>query len=136
MRCRAATRWSAILTACIFAIGTCFGHLSGVHYQNKTHWDDYLAAVDADELPLHRGLAPSQRELLIRELVLGLKRGRIDTSRLAKKFGVDPLSEWASVWQALTDEGYLEPLGRQSQPQLTRRGLLEVDRLLHRFFDA
>ena len=29
-----------------------FGHLSGIHYQNKTHWDDYLAAIDAEQLPL------------------------------------------------------------------------------------
>jgi len=111
-----------------------FGHLSGVHYQNKTHWDDYLAAVEAGELPLHRGLAPTNRELLIRELVLGLKRGRIDTARLKHKFGVDPLVEWASVWRELVAEGYLEPL--QGEPRLTRRGLLEVDRLLHRFFAA
>jgi oxygen-independent coproporphyrinogen-3 oxidase len=109
-----------------------FGHLSGVHYQNKTHWDDYLAAVEAGELPLYRGLAPTNRELLIRELVLGLKRGRIDTARLKNKFGVDPLVEWGSVWQELVAEGYLEPL--EGEPRLTRRGLLEVDRLLHRFF--
>jgi oxygen-independent coproporphyrinogen-3 oxidase len=109
-----------------------FGHLSGVHYQNKTHWDDYLAAVEAGELPLYRGLAPTNRELLIRELVLGLKRGWIDTARLKNKFGVDPLVEWGSVWQELVAEGYLEPL--EGEPRLTRRGLLEVDRLLHRFF--
>ncbi|MFM9196963.1 MAG: coproporphyrinogen-III oxidase family protein, partial [Planctomycetia bacterium] len=30
-----------------------FGHLSGLHYQNATHWDDYLAAVEAGRLPLH-----------------------------------------------------------------------------------
>ena len=121
----------------LIALGVAsFGHLSGVHYQNKTHWDDYLGAVEAGELPLHRGLAPSRRELLIRELVLGLKRGGIDTGRLAEKFGVDPLSEWSGVWQGLADEGYLEPLTPQSQPRLTRQGLLAVDRLLHRFFDA
>ncbi len=121
----------------LIALGVAsFGHLSGVHYQNKTHWDDYLGAVEAGELPLHRGLAPSRRELLIRELVLGLKRGGIDTGRLAEKFGVDPLSEWGGVWQGLADEGDLEPLTPQSQPRLTRQGQLAVDRLLHRFFDA
>jgi len=113
-----------------------FGHLSGVHYQNKTHWDDYLEAVEAGHLPLHRGLAPSRRELLTRELVLGLKRGGVDTVRLAKKFGVDPLVEWGDVWQGLVDEGYLLPPEGGASPQLTRRGLLEVDALLPRFFDA
>jgi oxygen-independent coproporphyrinogen-3 oxidase len=111
-----------------------FGHLSGVHYQNATHWDDYLTAVEAGRLPIHRGLAPSSRELLIRELVLGLKRGRLDADRLARKFGVDPRVEWAAEWEALESEGYLQrtPAG----PTLSRRGLLEIDALLPRFFDA
>ncbi len=113
-----------------------FGHLSGVHYQNKTHWDDYLASVEAGQLPIHRGLAASSRELLTRELILGLKKGSVDIARLTAKFGVDPLAEWASIWQGLADEGYLEPLQDTSPPRLTRRGLLEVDALLPRFFPA
>ena len=28
-----------------------FGHLSGVHYQNAPHWDDYLGDVEAGRLP-------------------------------------------------------------------------------------
>ena len=75
-----------------------FGHLSGIHYQNKTHWDDYLAAIDAHELPLGRGLVANPRELLIRELVLGLKKGSVDTARLSSKFGVDPVVEWSQAW--------------------------------------
>ena len=111
-----------------------FGHLSGRHYQNKPHWDDYLGAVEAGQLPIYRGLAPSAQELLTRELVLGLKKGVVDTERLAAKFGVNPLTEWASVWQELESEGYLEPLQGDSRPRLTRRGLLQVDALLPRFF--
>jgi len=111
-----------------------FGHLSGMHYQNATHWDDYLSAVESGRLPIRRGLAPTRRELLIRELVLGLKRGRLDTDRLARKFGVDPRVEWRSQWQGLAADGYLDmtPAG----PVLSRRGLLEVDGFLPRFFEA
>ena len=111
-----------------------FGHLSGVHYQNATHWDDYLAAVEAGRLPIHRGLAPTSRELLIRELVLGLKRGRLDAGRLARKFGIDPLAEWADQWRSLESDGYLERTA--DGPVLSRRGLLQIDSLLPRFFDA
>ena len=110
-----------------------FGHLSGLHYQNATHWDDYLTAVEAGRLPICRGLAPTPRELLIRELVLGLKRGRLDSGRLARKFGIDPLQEWAQQWQMLAAEGYLEQAA--TGPVLSRRGLLEIDALLPRFFD-
>ena len=109
-----------------------FGHLSGIHYQNATHWDDYLGAVEAGRLPIHRGLVPTPRELLIRELILGLKRGRLDTRRVAAKFGVDPLVEWRSQWAALAAEGLLE--GGDGLV-LTRSGLLQVDAILHRFFE-
>jgi len=111
-----------------------FGHLSGVHYQNATHWDEYLAAVEAGGLPIHRGLAPTPRELFIRELVLGLKRGRLDAGRLFRKFGVDPLVEWADQWRSLESEGYLERTA--AGPVLSRRGLLQIDSLLPRFFDG
>ena len=110
-----------------------FGHLSGVHYQNATHWDDYLGAVEAGRLPIARGLVPSPRELLLREVVLGLKRGSLDARRLAAKYGIDPLVEWGPVWESLAADGWLEAV--RPQPVLTRAGLLRVDALLHRFFE-
>ena len=112
-----------------------FGHLSGIHYQNKTHWDDYLAAIDSDQLPLGRGFVAEPRELLIRELVLGLKKGSVDTARLCAKHGVDPIREWSVVWSNLGEKGFLEPLDTNNFPTLTRQGLLQVDSLLHHFFD-
>jgi oxygen-independent coproporphyrinogen-3 oxidase len=112
-----------------------FGHLSGIHYQNKTHWDDYLAAIDADQLPVGRGFVAESRELLIRELVLGLKKGSVDTARLCTKYGIDPLIEWAGVWSDLGEKGFFEPIGTNDFPTLTRQGLLQVDSLLHHFFD-
>ena len=111
-----------------------FGHLSGVHYQNEPHWDPYLNAVEAGRLPIHRGLRPTRRELLIRELILGLKKGTIDTRRLAAKFGVDPLVEWGGAWKRLSRDGWLEAIA--PQPVLSRAGLLRVDSLLPAFFEA
>ena len=110
-----------------------FGHVSGVHYQNEPHWDPYLAAVESGQLPIHRGLRPTRRELLIRELVLGLKKGTVDTRRLAAKYGIDPLVEWASQWRQLADAGWLEQT--EPMPVLSRAGLLRVDSLLPAFFD-
>ena len=111
-----------------------FGHLSGVHYQNESHWGPYLEAVESGRLPIHRGLRPTARALLIRELVLGLKRGSIDTHRLAVKYGIDPLQAWQAEWRELADRGWLEPAA--PLPTLTRAGLLRVDALLPLFFEA
>jgi oxygen-independent coproporphyrinogen-3 oxidase len=110
-----------------------FGHVSGVHYQNATHWSDYLAAVAAGRLPVARGLVATSRDLLIREVVLGLKRGRLDTARLTQKYGIDPLVEWRGHWEDLAAEGMIEAVA--APVVLTRRGLLRVDALVPRFFE-
>ena len=111
-----------------------FGHLSGVHYQNEPHWDPYLEAVEGGRLPIARGLALAARELLIRELVLQLKRGRLDAARLHAKYGIDPLAEWRPQWESLREAGHLERL--EPDPVLTRQGLLQVDSLLPAFFEG
>ncbi len=110
-----------------------FGHLSGVHYQNETHWDPYLHAVEAGRLPIHRGLVPTPRERLIRELVLQLKRGWLDPQRLRARHGIDPLAEWAAQWAELERNGFLAAI--EPEPRLSREGLLQVDSLLPTFFD-
>ena len=67
-------------------------------------------------------------------MVLCLKRGWLDTHRLATKFGVDPLEVWGPAWQTLEEEGFVEMA--MGQPRLSRQGLLQVDSLLARFFEA
>jgi oxygen-independent coproporphyrinogen-3 oxidase len=104
-----------------------------VHYQNEPNWEPYLTAVESGRLPIARGLVPTRRDLLLREVVLGLKRGALDTRRLAAKYGIDPLTEWAKQWDSLAAEGVLAAV--PPEPTLTRDGLLKVDALLHRFFD-
>ena len=110
-----------------------FGHLSGLHYQNEPHWDAYLDSVEAGTLPIARGMVPTPRERLIREMILQTKRGWLDTGRLRGKFGVDVLDEWAEIWSGLQTEGFLTI--SDGRIELTRQGLLQVDSLLHRFFE-
>ncbi len=110
-----------------------FGHVSGTHYQNAAHQDDYLNQVESGHLPVARGLAPTRRELLIREMVLGLKRGRLDTARLHRKYGIDPLVAWRGAWERLVADGDVASLG--PPVTLSRAGLLRVDALLPAFFE-
>lgn len=110
-----------------------FGHASGVHYQNLAEWGEYLGALERGELPLSRGMRPTPHQLLIREMILQLKTGRLDAGYFRDKFGVEILDQWPDVWQEYQDEGMVEIEG--DAIRLTRAGLLRVDALLPPFFE-
>ncbi|MGQ0633345.1 MAG: coproporphyrinogen-III oxidase family protein [Planctomycetaceae bacterium] len=110
-----------------------FGHLQGVHYQNVDQLDDYLGLLEAGELPLNRALTPTPHQLLIREMVLQLKEGRISPVPFRDKFGVDILSEFGDTFRRQQEAGYLVVTG--DEIRLTRKGLLQVDTLLPEYFE-
>ena len=84
-------------------------------------------------MPLLRALSLTPKQKLIREMVLQLKGGRLDTAYFSRKFGVDIWNEFQPVYQRLTDEHLI---GRNNGTiQLTRSGLLQVDSLLSEFFE-
>ena len=109
-----------------------FGHLGGVHYQNQHDIVPYLSTVAGGELPVYRALAMTAEEQMIRQFVLQLKRGRLVGQTFREKFGVDVLARWGDTLKRYQDKGYMTVDG--DVVQLTRAGLLEVDRLLHAFF--
>jgi oxygen-independent coproporphyrinogen-3 oxidase len=109
-----------------------FGHINGTHYQNEHDFAPYVARLKAGELPLHRAYTPDNDERLIREFILQLKLGKVDSAYFANKFGVDPLQRFKRQLDALVAEGYLSIAG--TTLTLTREALLQVDRLLHAFF--
>ncbi len=110
-----------------------FGHISGVHYQNLPEWPTYVAALEAGELPLGRGMRPSKHQLLVRELVLQLKTGQLDAGYFRRKFNVEILDDWRDVWKQHEEDGFLTIEG--DAIRLTRAGLLQVDGLLPAFFE-
>ena len=111
-----------------------FGHVSGVHYQNKTEWGDYLGdLLDHGRLPLYRAMRPTPHQLLIREMILQLKKGWLDAGYFRRKFGVEILDEWREVWNEHASEGMLAVTG--DRIELTRDGLLHADSLLPPFFE-
>jgi oxygen-independent coproporphyrinogen-3 oxidase len=112
-----------------------FGHVSGVHYQNKTEWNEYIGdLLERDRLPLYRALKPTPHQLLIREMILQLKKGHLDAGYFRQKFGVDILEEWRDEWLAHQGDGMLTVSG--DRIDLTRQGLLHADALLPAFFEA
>ncbi len=110
-----------------------FGHASGVHYQNEPDWPGYVGRLERGELPLARGMTPSAHQLLVREVILQLKTGRLDVDYFRAKFTVDIIDLWRDVWQQFRDDAYLT--FDDTQVSLTRGGLLRVDALLPAFFE-
>jgi oxygen-independent coproporphyrinogen-3 oxidase len=110
-----------------------FGHISGVHYQNEADWPGYVGRLGRGELPLARGMKLTAHQLLVREMILQLKTGRLDASYFRHKFDVDIIDHWRRAWQQFADEGYLA--FDDAGVRLARAGLLRVDALLPAFFE-
>jgi oxygen-independent coproporphyrinogen-3 oxidase len=110
-----------------------FGHVNGVHLQNKDTWEAYSEAIDRGELPLARGYRPTDDERMRRELVLQLKLGRLRPAYFADKYQADILRQFADQFASLRAEGYLTKADPEGVA-LSRDGLLRVDSLLPRFF--
>ncbi|HET9786118.1 MAG TPA: coproporphyrinogen-III oxidase family protein, partial [Pyrinomonadaceae bacterium] len=55
-----------------------FSHFGGVHFQNVHSFEEYLALLELDQLPLLRALTLTPKQKLIREMILQLKTGAID----------------------------------------------------------
>ncbi|MCG6155334.1 coproporphyrinogen-III oxidase family protein [Rubinisphaera margarita] len=110
-----------------------FGHLQGIHYQNNDQLEPYIEIVESGELPINRAYVPSDRQKLIREFVLRLKEGVIDTGPMDEKYGVNVLEEFSEALENQERAGYLEVDGQTVR--LTRKGLLQVDSLLPEYFE-
>ena len=112
-----------------------FGHISGVHYQNKPDINVYKSELlEHQTLPLGRALKPTHTQLLIREMILLLKKGYLDRNYFRTKFQQDIVETWPAAWQQHVDDGYA--VVYEDRIELTRQGLLRVDSLLPIFFEA
>lgn len=111
-----------------------FGHLGGIHVQNVDTWEQYVEKLEKNEIPLNRALPVKKHELLIREMILQLKTGRVETGYFQKKFGTNILDRFQDGFHQLAEKGFLttEP----NQVTVTREGLLQIDRLLPTFFES
>ncbi len=112
-----------------------FGHVSGVHYQNKAEMKEYLSdLLEKGELPLGRAFVPTSHQSLIREMILQLKHGYLDRTYFRNKFDIDIANQWNEEFQQHADDGMLT-VGAD-RIELTRKGFLHADALLPVFFEA
>ncbi len=111
-----------------------FSHLGGVHFQNEHSFEPYLSRVEAGERPWARAYRLEPDELLIRELILQLKTGRIDAASFRRKFGVDVLERFAEPIALHRAAGLLTL--EDGVLRTTEEGFGRVDTLLPAFFQA
>ena len=110
-----------------------FSHFGGVNFQNAHNFEEYVRILNEDRLPLFRAVSLTPKQRLIREMVLQLKRGWLDTRYFQKKFGVDVWKEFQPVYEGLEDRSLLQR--DNGTITLSRRGLLQVDHFLLDFFE-
>jgi oxygen-independent coproporphyrinogen-3 oxidase len=110
-----------------------FSHFGGVNFQNAHSFEEYVQLLDSDRLPLYRALPLTTKQNLIREMILQLKTGAIDTQYFNQKFDVDVWEEFQPTYLRLAQNDLLAR--ENGKIMLTRRGLLEVDTFLSEFFE-
>lgn len=119
----------------LLALGcSSFGHLGGIHYQNQPGLGAYNAEVEKDKLPIRRALVTTDKQRLIREMILQLKLGKIEVAYFEKKFGVNILDCFRDAYEAHKAAGMLD--WSDEAVTLTRDGLLRVDSLLPAFYET
>src|SRR5689334_9723101 len=110
-----------------------FSHFGGVNFQNVHNFEEYVRILNEDRLPLLRAVSLTPKQRLIREMVLQLKTGALDTAYFQQKFGVDVWDEFRPVYEGLEEKSLLAR--HNDMIELTRRGLLQVDHFLIDFFE-
>jgi oxygen-independent coproporphyrinogen III oxidase len=110
-----------------------FGHVNGVHIQNVDTWEQYVAKLDAGEIPIGRALEITDHQKLVREVVLQLKTGHLSRDYFQQKYGVDIADEFRDAFAKLEADGWLRvtPTG----VNCTDAGLIQIDRHLPAFFE-
>jgi oxygen-independent coproporphyrinogen-3 oxidase len=110
-----------------------FSHFGGVNFQNAHNFEEYVRIINEDRLPIYRAVSLTPKQRLIREMVLQLKAGKLDIGYFQQKYGIDIWNEFRPVYEDLSAKELLERA--HGNVELTRRGLLEVDHFLPRFFE-
>jgi len=109
-----------------------FSYLAGVHFQNLPSLEKYLGRLEAERLPWGRAYPLAKTERCVREFILQLKLGKVDTAYFRNKFGIEIIQQFAEPLQLFADNDWLT--FNDDTVVVTRKGLLRVDRLIPAFY--
>ncbi len=108
------------------AVGvSAFGGYGNWAYQNTTDIAQYQAQVEAGQLPVLRGLNLSALDVMVRDVVLGMKLLSLDVKDFRKRHGVDLKRLCEPALESLEAQDFIRV--DDSTIELTRKGILYGD---------
>jgi oxygen-independent coproporphyrinogen-3 oxidase len=108
------------------AVGvSAFGGYGNWAYQNSTDISQYQAQVNEGRLPVLRGHTLSGLDLMVRDVVLGMKLLRLDVKEFRKRHGVDLKRLCAPALEDLERQDFIRV--DETWVELTRKGILYGD---------
>jgi len=102
-----------------------FGSLGDWLFQNTNDLERYVAAVEANDLPLIRGYHLTSLERMIRNVALEMKLIRLDLNEFQRRHGFKLDSLCASTIEQLKLEGFISL--SENEIELTLKGILYGD---------
>jgi len=102
-----------------------FGSLGDWAFQNTNELDKYLASLEANELPIHRGYCLTPLDRIIRTVLLEMKLVRLNLRRFQSTYGFKLQSLCGGAIQQLEAEGFITV--SEDELSMTRKGMLYGD---------
>jgi oxygen-independent coproporphyrinogen-3 oxidase len=109
-----------------------YSFLNDCVFQNTSNWDEYVARAGSGQSPVLRALRLNNRQLMAREIILGLKLFRLDRHTFSQRHGFDVLDLYGPQVGALAADGLLEVT--QEAISVTRRARPFVDIICSVFY--
>ena len=110
----------------IYAFGvSAFGSLVNFSVQNTSDLQKYVETVEAGELPIARGYYLGAKDLMARDVVLGMKLIHLDRKDFQQRYGFDLVRLCQSTVDELIQGDFITVTDEQIS--LTRKGILWGD---------
>ena len=75
---------------------------------NSSRVEDYFRRLDGGEFPIERGFHYMAKDLRLTVLFQMLQAMHVDLKGYRRLFAVDLIAEYAEIWQALGERGWVE----------------------------
>ncbi|UCH96074.1 MAG: radical SAM family heme chaperone HemW [Candidatus Aminicenantes bacterium] len=102
-----------------------FGTLGYYNYQNSNELDSYLAYIKKEQLPIIRAHRLTSKDLMLKDLMLGMKLCRLSRNDFVNRHGFDFCDAVPGTMEELCSEDYI--LLEEDTITLTPKGILYGD---------